>query len=798
MANQEQEFIARLQATFRMEADEHLRAISAGLLELEKTSDPPQQHAIIETVFRDAHSLKGAARAVNFSEIEALCQAVEGLFATLKRGEVVLSAPLFDALHKALDILEMLLHGSAAAAPALQNKEIQELLGQFAAPHHPTAVPVSVPHHETLQPAAVSEAPVLVPPIPLAPKTQATDPVVHSVLPAAVPSAPTHKASPVATPISDKPILSEMVRISRAKLDALLLQTEEMLAVKLALRQRVADLHGVKLTLDPWRKAWAGIAPEMQPLRQFNSDAGPAQKQSMATAKLLDYLDWNHTCLMTLESRLKDLDKMLEQDVHSVGSRVDDLLEGIKKAVMMPCSTLLELFPKLIRDLSRDQGKEVDLVVRGGEVEIDRRILDEMKDPLIHLLRNCIDHGIEKPEDRVRQSKPPCGTATITIAQIDSTKVEIIVSDDGAGIDVNRVKQAAIARDLITAEAAGNLREQDLLTFIFESDVSTSPIVTTVSGRGLGLAIVREKVEKLGGRITVATQPGHGSTFNILLPMALATFRGILVRAAERDFIIPIASAQRVIRVQYADIKTVENRATIIYDGRPVSLAMLGDTLELPGKSRKGDAAVSFPAVVLVWADKRIVFGVDEILYEQEVLTRELGRQLLRVRNISGATVLGSGKVVPILNVPDLMKTAMKAVRRPGASAEDTPAAAPQRHSILIVEDSITSRMLLKNILESAGYQVKTAVDGVEAFTILRTETFDLVVSDVEMPRMNGFDLTAKIRHDKKLGNLPVILVTALESREHKERGIDVGANAYIVKSSFDQSNLLDTIRRLL
>ena len=308
---------------------------------------------------------------------------------------------------------------------------------------------------------------------------------------------------------------------------------------------------------------------------------------------------------------------------------------------------------------------------------------------------------------------------------------------------------------------------------------------------------MREKTEKLGGGVSVESRRGAGATIRIALPVALATFRGLLVEAADRLFVVPTAQVERVARFKTAEVQTVENRETLSLNGQTISLARLADVLELPAKERQGDPPSSVPAFVLGEGDQRVAFAVDAVLDEQEVLVKRFGKPLSRVRNIAGATVLGSGRIAPILNVADLLKSAKRAfpVARPATAAKAVETAAK---SILVVEDSITSRMLLKSILESSGYKVKTAVDGMEGFTALRAERYDLVVSDVEMPRLNGFDLTARIRADKKLAGLPVVLVTALETREDRERGIDVGASAYLVKSSFDQSNLLEAVRRLV
>jgi two-component system chemotaxis sensor kinase CheA len=384
--------------------------------------------------------------------------------------------------------------------------------------------------------------------------------------------------------------------------------------------------------------------------------------------------------------------------------------------------------------------------------------------------------------------------------------MEVSVSDDGSGVALDKVRAAAVKMGLLPADAAKRPLHQEIVQLIFVSGMSTSPIITDISGRGLGLAIVREKVEKLGGSVSVESNKGaEGTVFRLVVPMSTATFRGVLVRVGELLFVAPVSNVERVVRVHDEDIKTIENRETIRLNGQILPLARLRDIVELPArKNGSTDSMTSGlreanykPVIVLTSSEKRIAFLVDEVLQEQEVLVKGLGAQLKRVRNIAGATVLGSGKVVPVLNVSDLMKSAVRSASasRKETTAGQTPAGAGR---ILVAEDSITSRTLLRNILETAGYRVTTAVDGADALAQVRSKEFDLVVSDVDMPRMNGFELTAKIRADRKLGEMPVVLVTALESRDDKERGIEAGANAYIVKSSFDQSNLLEVVKRFL
>lgn len=603
---------------------------------------------------------------------------------------------------------------------------------------------------------------------------------------------------------------AETVRISTAKLDSVLLQAEEMLVAKLAIHQRAAEMRGIEIELERWQKEWAKIEPHARQLRgdkAGNVTAAAATTTAATTSEsreaIATFFDWSQSCVKSLEAKLSALAGATERDHRALSAMVDNLLEETKKLVMLPFSTLLEIFPRLVRDLARDEGKDVHFIMRGGDVEIDKRILEEMKDPLIHLLRNSVDHGIEKPEKRA--PKPPRATITLLVSQSSGNEVEIAISDDGRGISAPNVKASAVKKGIVSAEEAARMDDQQAIMLIFQSDVSTSPIITEISGRGLGLAIVREKVQKLGGRLAVETKPGAGTTFRIALPLTLATFKGIIVRASEQLFVIPVTNLERVVRIKPEQVQTVENRETIPFDGRVVSLVRLDDALEIPRKNHDGEDSNGgvFPVLILGSADKQIGFRVNAVVNEQEVLVKPLGKPLVRVRNVAAATVLGDGKPVPILNVSDLMKSALNvsgAGIRAGMSGATAAAAAEPKKKIpvLVVEDSITSRMLLKNILESGGYAVTTAVDGMDGLTKLRTGEFSLVVSDVDMPRMDGFGLTAAIRADKRLANIPLVLVTARETREDRERGVDVGANAYIVKSSFDQSDLLNVIRRLI
>ena len=760
--------LKRLLKTFKIEAQEQIQTIATGLVELEKAASAEAQAAVLDATFRSAHSLKGAARAVNAVEIESLCQSVESVFAALKSRKISPNPELFDVLHRATNALGTLLQFIDATPTDMQKPNVTGLTDSLQ-----TVLTKKLPSKlqaPTKQPSDFS-----------APFT--TD-IRHS--------GPEDERETIGT-----------VRVNAAKLDTVLLQAEELLASKLSAIQYSKNLRQFSARTSAWRKKWVKLRPDVRMLGQAlegKRNRNGNLQCGRQLSKILEFLEWNRDFVEATGIQLEEMSAMADHEQRSLGSKVDSLHDEMTKIAMQPFSTLLEVFPMFVRELSRGQGKEVELVIRGGDIKMDRRILEEMKDPLIHLVRNCLDHGIELPAERTQKGKPSNGTITIDISAKNGGSVELFIADDGTGIDANKVKSVAVKAALLAPEKATALDDKEALSFIFQSGVSTSPIITDISGRGLGLAIVKEKVEKLNGALSVETKINRGTTFRIILPLTLARFRGILVRVDEHFFVIPSNHVERVMRLKTDDVKTIENRETISLDNKTVALVRMGELLDISRKTASGDPLQVLYAVVLVSADQRIAFTVDEILNEQEVLVKTLGKQLARVRNIAGATVLGSGEVVPILNVSDLMKFAV------GVSATGSKAPAPvpvevrdtEKKSVLVAEDSITSRTLLKNIIETAGYQVETAVDGIDAFTKLRSGKFDLVVSDVDMPRMNGFGFTAKIRGDKKLAELPVILVTALESREDREHGIDVGANAYLVKSSFDQSNLLETIRRLL
>lgn len=721
------EFLQELRQDFLLEAQEHLQTMTSGLLEMESTHGPSEK--VVESVYRAAHSLKGAAHAVDMPKVAALCQSMEGVFSKVKDKALGLDEGIYDLLQRSIDCLTLL---------------------------------VKDPDHDDSDSRSLAKA---MDELKSGPPKDITFSLSGEKKLEATPY-PSEKPNdcPVQPPCLDHQQLNagDTVRVRSAKVDSLLLQAEEMISVNLAMDQRIWETRNLLSTLDDCRRA--------------------LQQEDLLALK---------SSFQSLEMGVKKVIKALSLDGKTARVLLDRLLRDAKAVIMLPSSTLLQSFPKMVRDLSKSMGKEVDFQLVGGEVEVDKRILEGMKDPLIHLIRNALDHGIEKPEERLSVGKNPQAQLHLSFSYSDGGQLDIAIADDGRGIDREKLVKKAVSSGILSEDQILSMEEEEILNLIFRSGLSTSALITDISGRGLGMAIVKENVEALGGSLSLSSITGKGTTFKVRLPLSMATFRGVLVEEWGQSFVLPTSQVIRVAQVHSDCVRSLEGREAIDLDGTTYPLARLGSILGL-SKEERDDLSNSFPVVVLS-SNSSFAFAVQSVKGEQEILLKGLGPQLLKVPFVSGATVMGSGKVVPVLRVKDLIQRASE--RKSSVTTEKTE---ERPTSVLLVEDSITSRTLLKNILTGSGYTVHTAVDGQEGLELFNREPFDIVVSDVEMPRMNGFELASSIRSHGTRGSTPIVLVTSLDSQRDKERGVEAGADAYIVKSSFDQTNLLEVMRRLL
>jgi two-component system chemotaxis sensor kinase CheA len=428
MDSSEKEFLKRLRATFKLEAEGHIKLLTSGLIELEKESSPDKQLVILEAVFREAHSLKGAARSVNLAEMDRICQSIESVFSALKLQELAVSPRLMDTLHQAIDNLNQLM-------PALERDRTYEERAKALA---------------TIR--AVES---------ILKKTAVISPV-----PTPEPSEPQDKG---ATVTGATPQLAETVRIPAFRLQAMYQETEELLMAKLTAGQLTNEIRDFKAGLSGWDTEWARIHPALGRVRRQTQTTYTAtgSRKDTEAERLTEFLDWNHTFIKSMNEKLTKILSTAERDLHSLEGVTDNLISRMRQVMMMPFSLLLDISPKLVRDISREQGKDIDVVIHGDNIEIDRRILEEMKDPLIHLLRNCVDHGLEKPEIRQAKGKPIRGTITIAISLRNGNKVEMLVSDDGAGIDLAKVRAAAVKCGVLSQEKAEKLNETESLALIY-------------------------------------------------------------------------------------------------------------------------------------------------------------------------------------------------------------------------------------------------------------------------------------------------------------------------------------------
>ena len=462
---------------------------------------------------------------------------------------------------------------------------------------------------------------------------------------------------------------------------------------------------------------------------------------------------------------------------------------------MLPVNTVFQTFPRAMRDLAKQYRKEIDFVIEGGETELDKKVLEGINDPLVHIMRNAVDHGIESPEARLAAGKPAAGTVRLAARQ-EGDRILVEVADDGAGIDAGKVRATAVRKGYITEAEAASMSDREAMFLIFEPGFSTSAIITEISGRGVGMDVVREfVVGRLKGALDVRSEVGKGTTFTLTIPLTLAVIRALMLKVGDRTFALPTTAIDETLRVEQHEISKLEGRDVIRRQRRTIPLVRLSALLGLPDSEFSEGQKV--PIVTVSYSGHLMGFVVDGFVGEQQIVSKPLGAHLRRVENLAGVTILGAGQVVPILNVPDLMDNArMRSGQRAAhAPREERPASA----RILICEDSFTTRELERSIFETAGYEVETAVDGAAGLAKLKDGLLvDAVVTDVQMPRMSGFELTSAIKSDPALAGLPVVIVTSLERDEEKAQGIEAGADAYIIKSVFNQDTLLDTVESLI
>lgn len=791
MMDTDGEFRKRLLATFREEADEHLTEITQDLICLEK-AEPGAGAEFIEKAYRKTHSLKGAARAVQLREIESVCQNLETVFSAMKKGNYVPDAEAFDLFHEALKGIHTLMGNdpTPAATASEINTKVRHLTDRKKTTGMPKSPgPSNEAVHRSLEPGTAAV------------RTAAQEPSLSSGRGRAKNGATMNPAPQIPLPGVVLPGTSfadtHTVRIAADKLDRLISGSDDLLTTRLFLAHRMQELEDMITRFGLWRWNYTLVSNDMHRIREMSFGKRRAELPAdlvLPLQRIVEFLEYNREFVAVLQHDLGAHIQETEIDRSALESSTQTISDLIHDAVLLPIANVLVMFNGLVRDYSRKTGKQVDLVIEGGEIEMDRRILEALKDPIMHLIHNSIDHGIEYPDIRTQKGKPVRGTVRIRVVPLSGSKVSIEISDDGAGIDPAGIRQVARDRGFITEKEGANLSDNEILWLVFKSGLSTSLFVTDLSGRGLGLAIVEDTATRLGGKVSIASGPDTGTTVRIMVPVRLATLRGVVVRAGNQRYVLPMQQVRQVIRVKSDAIVTRKERPSLLFQGEMISTIRLTDALGIPATGAAGERKGQVPVIILAYGAGQIACIVDEVQQVQEIVIRPLGSQIRRVKRITGAVILGDGTLALVLDPLELIQESLKG----------TPIASPNLHgqlkekNVLVVEDSVTSRTLLQTILERAGYLVQTATDGIEALALIKQHPFDIVVSDIDMPRMNGFTLTEKIRADERLMHLPVVLVTSLDAVEDRNHGLAVGADAYIVKSSFDRHDILEVIANLV
>ncbi|GAB4191963.1 MAG: hybrid sensor histidine kinase/response regulator [Coleofasciculaceae cyanobacterium] len=759
-----------LRNLYKVASADHIQKIEAGLLHLEKN---PVDGAKLEQLLRETHSLKGDSRMLGVKDAETLTHQMEDILGAVKRGERILTPPIFERLYLGLDAIRKIAQEAVTGQSA--GISVFHVLAQLMGADSDEALPEM---QETVTEAngAVSAQRLQEQPLVFNDAIGTNEAVVP--------------ASEALAQVSEYQI--DTIRVESQKLDKLLTQASELLVTKGQLGDRISEIDQILTLWEEWNRETF--------VSRMTYDEIERRLQTPELQPLQNFYNLVETRLEQLGALLNRLRNTTFEDNAKLETVATELESGIHSLRLLPFSTIFNLFPRTVRDLAKQQGKEVNLVLEGGDTSVDKRILEEMKDPLLHLLRNAIDHGIEAPQERQSRGKPPVATIRLRGYQIGST-VSIEVIDDGRGLDVEAIKQAAKQRGIRSTQELAQMSTPEIQALIFAPGFSTRTAVTEISGRGVGLDVVRDNVERLKGSIQVEFTPGKGCLFRITLNSSLSTTDALIVQVSQHPYAVPVGFVEAMQLVSPQEVFTTGGSQTLPFQGESVTVTWLADLLGLPVQAPASTKALrsaskTIPCIILRIGSERLALLVDNIMEQQNIVLKPQSLLLKRIRNISGATILGTGEVCMVLNPPDLFKSARKAIV--SVTVKELTEQAQVKQKILLVEDSIPIRTQMKRILEGAGYDVTAAVDGEDGFNKLRAGSFVAVVSDVQMPNLDGLGLTAKIRQFQEYQNLPVILVTTLASEEDMLQGAEAGANAHITKGDFEQGILLDTLRRLI
>ncbi len=733
---------------FRLETDSQVQVLTAGLLALEQEPTASDQ---LEACMRAAHSLKGAARIVGIDVGVDIAHVMEDSFVAAQRGTVELGQAHIDVLLGGVDLLHRIAGTSEANLAQWQgdkHEEVARILADLKGL-------LELPSEEgRTEPATVS------PPL---------EPVVAAPPAANVP-ADIHESQ------------ERVLRVTADHLNRLLGLTGEALVESRWLQPFVGSLLKLK-------RLHYELGKSIESLHEALPEQAIGERARLALGEV------RHRALQSHQLLAQHLGE-LEMFDHRSSNLAHRLYSEALACRMRPFADGVRGLPRMVRDVARSLGKQVRLEVIGESTQVDRDILEKLEPPLGHLVRNAIDHGIGFPEERLAIGKPAEGRVTLE-ARHSGGMLQIHVSDDGRGIDLEQLREAVLQRNLTNAETAAKLSENELLEFLFLPGFTMKDSVTDISGRGVGLDVVQTMIKQVRGTIRVSTQPRKGVRFQLMLPLSLSVVRALVADIGGEPYAFPLAAIVRTLKLPKNRIDTLEGRQFFVLDGRSVGLISAHQLLQ------SGEPVTSAEDLsVIVVGDGGGIYGlaVDRLLGEHELVVRSLDARLRKVKDITAGALLEDGSPALIVDVADLLRSVEKLITNRGLNRlrtdGDTKHAICKR--ILVIDDSLTVRELERALLSNAGYEVEVAVDGMEGWNTLRTGRYDLVVTDIDMPRMDGIELVALIKRDPHLSAIPVLIVSYKDREEDRQRGLEAGADYYLAKGSFHDESLLQAVADLI
>ena len=765
--------LSKFLARFVEEAREHVEKLNAGLVLLEKDPDDTEN---INAIFRSAHTLKGSSRMMKLTPITEVAHKVEDALGALREKKIRHSRELADLLFRGIDTISAMIEKTAEGqaietdSSTLCEDLMKAAEGFFAGmPVHAGKEEMSsaLPQVNVSGSAGVpnegAEAPVT--------ETLRETPGEGRQREGTRPS----EQSPPEQSTARGGKAGETVRINAEKLDELIKLVGEIVSNQNRLKQRLADVKDMERIANRCIR----LASRLDQQDAENGEGILSMTRSLFVKS------------RQLVSQVKD-DAVLQELL------TGELQDKALVFRMVPLSTVFDSLHRMVRDIAHAMGKEVDLIIEGSEIELDKKMVEKLGDPLVHMLRNAIDHGIEERGERRLAGKTERGTVRVS-AGYDAGSVVIEVSDDGRGIPLEKIKERALRKKMLSADAVEGMSEAALVDLIFHPGFSTSTIITDVSGRGVGMDVVKRNiVEELGGAIGIETGEGRGTTFSLRLPLTLAIMRLLLVTVSGTPLALPAHYASEIIRVPESRLITVVDKRAVRLREEFIPMAALDALLKLPGRGPAPPARPGGDVLILIVyvGNEKLGLVIDALLDEEDRVIKTLPAHMKGIQLVSGVTLSGKSEIINVLNVPAVIAAARE-VKETKPSRDGMKEEGSAVH-ILVVDDSVNTREIEKSILEAYGYRVTLAGDGREALEKTREFRYDLVITDVEMPHLDGFSLTERLRSDSTYRGTPIIIVTSREKEEDKRKGIQVGADAYIVKGAFDQSNLLETIQNLV